>query len=137
MADEQQVNTEETQANTEEKPQQPEAASSGAESTDVDNAKAIGIIGYIIPILFFLPLVMDDLKENSFAKFHANQQLLLLLAGVVGYLISSMLTIVLIGLLLLPLVAIFLLVLAIMGILNVSNGEKKELPLIGGITLIK
>lgn len=134
MADEQQVNTEESQVNTEEKPQQPEeAVSSNNESTDAGNAKAFGIIGYIIPILFFLPLVMEDSKNNPFAKFHANQQLTLLLYWVA---INIIAIIPVLGWIVWFFGWIFGVVLAVMGIVNVSNDKQKELPLIGGISLL-
>ncbi len=103
---------------------------------DVDNAKALGIVGYIIPILFFLPMVTEA-KSNSFAMYHANQQLLLLLYWVVGNIVGQLLVFVLIGFIVLPLVWIFGIILMIMGIVNVVNGEKKPLPLIGSFELIK
>jgi uncharacterized membrane protein len=100
-----------------------------------DNTKAIGIVGYLIPILFFLPMVMD-MKDNDFAMYHANQQLNLLLFWIVGNLVSSVLTVVIIGFLLWPLVSIFGIIVMVMGIINVVNQEKKPLPLIGGISLL-
>lgn len=104
--------------------------------SDVEKNKAMAIVGYIIPILFFVPLVTEA-KDSPFAKFHANQQLNLLLFWVVGYIVSSILIIVLIGLILMPLVMIAALVFMIMGIINAAKGEMKALPLIGGFKIIK
>jgi uncharacterized membrane protein len=105
-----------------------------ASSEDVEKNKAMAIIGYIIPILFFIPLVTDA-KNSPFAKFHANQQLILLIAAVVVNIVGGIIPF--IGwFIILPLGAIFLLVVAIMGIINASKGEMKELPLIGSIKLI-
>lgn len=114
-----------------------EQPASGGDKQDSGNYTALGVLGYIFPILFFLPLVMDDMKDNQFARFHANQQLVLLLAGIVGNFVGTITTVILIGLLLWPAIWIFLVVVAIMGIVNVVNEQKKPLPLIGGITLIK
>lgn len=102
---------------------------------DVSQARLFGIIGYIFPILFFLPLVTDT-KENTFAKYHANQQLLLLLFLIIGNTAASILTVILIGLLLYPVVWIFGLVCMILGIVNVVNEREKPLPLIGNITTL-
>ncbi len=104
-------------------------------SASADEHKAMAIIGYIIPVLFFVPLV-SDAKNDAFAKFHANQQLLLLISAVVVNVVGGIIPI--IGwFLLLPLGMIALLVFAIMGVINASKGEMKELPLIGGINILK
>jgi hypothetical protein len=54
------------------KAEENKGSDTNAESADVDSHKALAIVGYIIPILFFIPLVTDA-KNNTFAKFHANQ----------------------------------------------------------------
>ncbi len=101
---------------------------------DVEKNKAMAIVGYIIPILFFIPLVTDA-KNSPFAKFHANQQLNLLLAAVVINIVGGIIPF--IGwFIILPLGMIFLIVVAIMGIISASKGEMKPLPLIGGFKLI-
>ena len=106
-----------------------------AEASDVEKNKAMAIVGYIIPILFFVPLV-SDAKNSPFAKFHANQQLNFLLFLVVGQIVGGILTFILIGILVLFLVWVGYIVFLIMGIMNASKGEMKELPLIGGFKLI-
>ncbi len=114
-------------------PEQKQSASSS--EADVSQVRLFGILGYIFPILFFLPLVTDA-KNNTFAKYHANQQLLLLLFLIIGNTAASILTVILIGLLLYPVVWIFGLVCMVMGILNVVNDRQKPLPLIGTITTL-
>ena len=101
-----------------------------------DAKKLWGIVGYIFPILFFIPLVMDDLKSNSYSRFHANQQLVLLLAAVIVNIVGGIIPI-LGWFIILPLGTIFLIVLVVMGIINVINDKKKSLPLIGRIEIIK
>jgi uncharacterized membrane protein len=105
-----------------------------ADPQDAEKNKAMAIVGYIIPILFFVPLVTDA-KNSPFAKFHANQQLNLLLAAVVINIVGGIIPF--IGwFIILPLGMIFLIVVAIMGIISASKGEMKPLPLIGGFKLI-
>ncbi|HUD08953.1 MAG TPA: DUF4870 domain-containing protein [Candidatus Saccharimonadales bacterium] len=105
-----------------------------ADTSDAEKNKAMGIVGYIIPILFFIPLI-SDAKNSPFAKFHANQQLNLLLAAIVVNIVGGIIPF--IGwFIILPLGTIFLLVVAIMGIINAAKGEMKELPLIGSFKLI-
>ena len=113
--------------------QQPEPEAPQASSADAEKNKAMGIIGYIVPILFFLPLI-SDAKDSPFAKFHANQQLLLLIVwmavSVVGGIIPFLRWFV-------PLGSVCCVVLMVMGIINAAKGETKELPVIGGISIIK
>jgi len=105
-----------------------------ADPADAEKNKAMAIVGYIIPILFFIPLVTDA-KNSPFAKFHANQQLNLLLAAVIINIVGGVIPF-LGWFIILPLGMIFLIVVAIMGIINGAKGEMKELPLIGGFKLI-
>jgi uncharacterized membrane protein len=107
-----------------------------ASHEDVEKNKAMAIVGYIIPILFFIPLISEDGKKSPFAKFHANQQLNVLLFLVVGQMLGAILAVILIGILILFVVWVGYIAFLIMGIMNVSNGEMKELPVIGGIKLI-
>ena len=106
-----------------------------ANSNDADSNKAMAIIGYIIPILFFIPL-LSDAKNSPFAKFHANQQLNLLLAAIAVQVVGTIIPI-LGWFIILPLGSLALLVIAIMGIINAAKAEMKQLPIIGGFSLIK
>lgn len=92
---------------------------------DIDKNKTMAILAYFI---FFLPL-LTDAKDSKFAKFHANQALLVTLIYIAGF----VLTFFLIGFL----VYILGFVLWIMGIISAVNGEMKRLPLIGNIEIIK
>ena len=114
---------------------QPQPAAPQPNQSDADANKAMGIIGYIIPILFFIPLVTDA-KNSPFAKFHANQQLVLLIAWFVVNIVGGVIPI-LGWFIILPFGMIACLVFAIMGIINASKGEMKPLPWIGGIQIIK
>jgi uncharacterized membrane protein len=113
-------------------PAAPQPQGSGS---DAEKNKAMAIIGYIIPIIFFIPLVTDA-KNSPFAKFHANQQLNLLLAAIAVNIVGGVIP-VLGWFIILPIGSIMLIVFAIMGIINAVKGEMKKLPLIGGFELIK
>lgn len=97
------------------------------ESEDIKNNKAFAVIGYIFPILFFLPLITDG-KNSKYAMFHANQQLLCLIL----WFAAGILKVVLIG----YLICLFTLVLVIIGIVNAANGTMKPLPLVGGFKIL-
>lgn len=113
--------------------QGPTMPSQPAQSGGGDTTKIFAIIGYIFPILFFIPLVTEA-KSQPFARFHANQQLLLL----IWYVIANAIGIVpVLGWLAMPILIVIGLVLAIMGIINASQGAMKPLPIIGKYTLLK
>lgn len=101
------------------------------EPADIEKNKVMGILAYII---FFIPLLAA--KDSPFAKFHANQGLVLFLVAVVINVVGSIIP--LIGwLLILPLGNLLIFVLAIIGIINAAKGESKRLPITGKFDLIK
>ncbi|MBI5848668.1 MAG: hypothetical protein HZB31_12125 [Nitrospirae bacterium] len=116
------------------------------DAQDVEKNKVLAIVGYIFPILFFIPLVTDA-KNSLYAKFHVNQQLILLIFGFAGGIglgiISFILAFIpvmgpLMAMLLMPVFWFACLALMIMGIINAANGGTKKLPVVGGLaTLIK
>lgn len=97
---------------------------------DIEGNKVMAGLAYI---LFFLPLVVCP--DSPFGRYHANQGLLLLLLGLGGSIILSIIPI--IGWILLPFFGLFVFVLAIMGLINGFGGKGKPLPLIGKYQLIK
>ena len=131
---EEQMNQNQNQENQPVQPASQEAPKT--ESSDVEKNKLMAIIGYIIPILFFIPLLSEESKKSPYAKFHANQQLILLIAAIAVNIVGGVIPF--IGwFIILPLGSIFLIVVAIMGIINAAKGEMKKLPLIGGFQIIK
>lgn len=119
------------------------------EQADIESNKAMAILAYF-GLLVLIPIFAA--KDSRFARYHANQGLVLLLFAV-GYgilvvvlqavfwslLFTSYTGFGLYGImnLLLSLGWIFFLVLAIMGIVHAAKGEYKPLPIIGGITILK
>ena len=106
-----------------------------SQSADVEKNKMMAIIGYILPFLFFIPLVTDA-KDSKFAKFHANQQLVLLI-GVIAVNVIGTIIPILGWFIILPFGSLALFVLAIIGLINAAKGEMKKMPLIGGFDILK
>lgn len=99
----------------------------GTGSNDVDENKGISVLAYI-SILFLIPMLAK--KDSPYAQFHAKQGMVLFITGVIIWVLSLIPVIgwFIIG----PLGTIFIIVLAIMGIINALQGKQKQLPLIGG-----
>lgn len=101
--------------------------------------KVVCALTYLFGILFFLPLIVYP--NDDFAKFHANQGLIVLLVSVIGGAVLGILTMLpVVGLVFTILSSLFgvvMLVACIFGILNVVREEKRELPVIGKFTIIK
>ena len=98
--------------------------------------KVLGIVGYVIPILFFLPLVVT--KDSAYGRFLANQMLVAFLARVALGIVGGILAFIpfvgaIIGIVLI--LAGFAIM--VLGIVYVVQGHAKKLPYIGEITLIK
>jgi len=109
-------------------------AAPAADLSDVEQNKVMAIVGYVIPILFFIPMLAE--KKSPFGMFHAKQQLNLLLAGIVVNIVGTVIPF-LGWFLILPIGSIAVIVLAIMGIISAAKGEMKQLPIIGGFQIIK
>lgn len=111
------------------------------DNEDIQQNKTMAGLAYI---LFFLPLIVC--KDSRFGRFHSNQGLLLLILSVVGYILISLLTTVLATItwrlfgfisLIYSLYGLFILAVAIYGLVNGLNGKAKELPVIGKYRIIK
>jgi uncharacterized membrane protein len=107
--------------------------------SDAQDNNVIFMLSYL-GILFFLPLVISP--NSKAGRFHANQGLVLLITGIAGQIIISILSMILWKLwLLMSLVStlwgLALLVFVILGMINAYKGEQKQLPVIGSVILIK
>lgn len=105
---------------------------------DAQSNKVMGILAYL-GILVLIPIFAAP--NSKFARFHANQGLVLLIAGfVVAFVLSFLSNIPLLGIIfsLLSFVwGLCTLAFMVIGILNVINGTAKELPIIGTVQLLK
>ena len=109
---------------------------------DAQDNKTMAILAYI-GFLVFIP--MFAAKESKFARFHANQGLVLFIIeaayGILYAILSAIIFAISWRLLFLVtiigILSLVFVVLAVIGIINASKGEKKELPVIGKIRILK
>lgn len=99
------------------------------ELEDIEKNKIMAGLAYII---FFLPLIAAP--NSKFARFHANQGLLLFILSVGGNLVLNFIPF--IGGILNLIFSIFVFVLAIIGFMNGFGGKVQELPIIGNLRII-
>jgi len=71
------------------------------------------------------------MRNNEFSLYHAKQNLILWLFGVIGSVVSSILMMICIGAILWIVVAVAWVVFSVMGIVASNKGEPKPIPLIG------
>lgn len=97
---------------------------------DIEKNKTMAGLSYL---LFFLPLLVCP--ESKYAKFHANQSLMLLITTIAGNVILGIIPV--IGWILLPFFDIGVLILGIMGLVNGFGGKASQLPIIGKFIILK
>ncbi len=102
------------------------------DTADAESNKVMGILAYL-GILVLVPILAA--KESAFARFHANQGLVLLLLWAATWILGMMLPWGMGMIIMVLQIAIF--VLAIIGIINAVGGKMKPLPVVGNITLLK
>ncbi len=111
---------------------------------DVRANKAMGILSYI-GILVLIPLLAGN-KSSEYVRFHLNQGLVFFIVNIIVELVFGgsffgfylpfafhFWLIDFIGVVL----DLILFVFMIMGIVNAAKGRKKELPIIGGLRIMK
>ncbi len=106
---------------------------------DIQNNKVMALLAYL-GFLFLIPLLAAP--NSRFARYHANQGLVLFIFEAIAGVVTGIICVIpfvgwIIGGILSGAVGIFGLVLTILGIVNAVNGQAKQLPLIGGITILK
>lgn len=101
------------------------------------NEKVFGILAYF-GWLVLIPILAG---KSEFSKFHANQGILLAIAGtaisVLSFVVGFIPFVGLVLRILLYLADVACLVFAIMGIVNAAQEQMKPLPVIGGIKILK
>lgn len=109
---------------------------------DINQNKMMAVLSYF-GIFFLIPLFAAP--KSKFARFHANQGLVLCLAKVAFGIIYSIISVIMyaiswyLGILvsLIGILWIAFAVLIVMGIINAAGGKAKELPIIGKIKILK
>jgi uncharacterized membrane protein len=113
------------------------------EAEDAEKNKIYGILAYL-GILCIVPILAA--KDSPFAKYHANQGLVLFIVWIVLAVALNIIDLVLVTILpagmgfivsILSLAYLGILILVILGIINAAAGKCVPLPLIGGIKLLK
>ena len=85
----------------------------------------IAILSYF-GLLFLIPMLV--VKDDSFVQFHAKQGLVLFIFEAATAIFAA---VPILGWLGAPILYIFWIVLSIIGIINVVNNKKEQLPIIG------
>lgn len=120
------------------------------EAEDINKNKLMAILSYFGPLVF-VPIL--SAPKSKYARFHANQGLCLLILDAIYYILNTLsgfikvtqrgmygftykvtpwyVSVVLIA------IAVFVSVLAIIGIVNAATGKAKKLPLIGNFKILK
>lgn len=93
---------------------------------DIKKNKIYAILAYI-GILVVIPIFAA--KDSKFARFHANQGLIIFLIELVASIFLKKW--------LLGIIGMILFIFAVMGIIYAVQGKAKELPLIGNIKILK
>lgn len=107
------------------------------DNSDIESNKVMAVLAYI-GILVLVPILAA--KNSKYARFHANQGLVLFIAEIiynfVSVIIRAILPLAVVNIILWVISVLFL-VLSIIGIVNAATGKAKELPVIGKIRIIK
>ena len=102
------------------------------EQSTIDEGKTIAIIAYVTLIGTLIAWFMNKDKNNEFAKFHIGQALRAWIAGFVIWIIANVLVMIT-GVTVLSYLRYAGWVLAILGLINASNGKMEKIPLVGDI----
>lgn len=115
-----------------------------ADPRDVVDNKAMAILSYI---LFFVPLIAGTHKTSPYVRFHVNQGTVLFIASLIYYIALAIIAGTVLWVLpwslyftinsVFTLLRLIPLVLVIVGIVNAANGKLQQLPIIGGLSIIK
>lgn len=100
---------------------------------EVEKHKALAIIGYLIPILFFLPAVAGD-KNSTYCKFHSNQGLTWLITLVVVSIVRFIVTLIpILGILLNIVISLAIIAVLVVLIIGAIKGKAYRIPVVGNL----
>ncbi|MHB1454765.1 MAG: DUF4870 domain-containing protein [Saccharofermentanales bacterium] len=112
------------------------------DKADIEQNKVMAILSYI-GILVLVPIFAAP--QSKFARYHANQGLVLAICEILFSIVYSILSTIILAIswrlafimTIIGLLWFVFLVLAVLGIVNASNGKAKELPVIGKYKILK
>ena len=109
------------------------------DTSDIEQNKAISAVGYI-PVLFLVPMLVAP--HSRYAKFHANQGLILTIASVALGIARSVLCAIFgimpilrnfVPTIISAVVSVAILAYIVIGVINAAQGRAKKLPFIGSL----
>lgn len=102
---------------------------------DIERNKVVVVLSYIIPILFFLPIIMNP--NSTYCKHHANQSLCWLIACVIIGIISAIIGLIpFLGWICNILIDVAILVIAILYAVFAYQGNAVKVPVLGDILVV-
>lgn len=112
------------------------------DKADIEQNKIFAVLGYL-SWLVLVPIFAAP--KSKFARFHANQGLVLAITEVAYWIATAIISVVLsaiswrLGFIstILSIVNIVFVIFTVLGIVNAANGKAKELPLIGKFRILK
>lgn len=105
-------------------------AQSTFSAADIQQHKVAVMIPYLVPFLFFLPVLGD--KNSTFCRFHANQQLSWFIFCVIVSLVMGILGFIpFLGTLVRVIGGIAMLLIGILLMLSAGEGKAVRIPVIG------
>ena len=111
----------------------------GFDTRDIEQNKVLAAIGYI-PVLFLVPLLAAP--HSRFAKFHANQGLILTIFSLALGLARNVLCMIFeimpvfrhfVPTIISSVVSVAVLAYMVIGVITAAQGKAKKLPVIGGV----
>jgi len=94
---------------------------------DVEKGKGMAWLSYLW-ILWLVPLLA--LKDNAFCKFHVKQGIILTILAIAVWVVGW---IPILGWIIAFVVYVYIVVMAIMGIINAASGKYWKMPILGGL----
>ena len=113
---------------------------------DIRAGKGASVLSYL-GLLILIPFLVPKYRENPYVRFHMNQGGMIFILSVIinlaGNVLSAILKLIGLGFVagilgvIIDVLQILIFALMVLGIVGVINGRAKELPLIGGIRIIR
>ena len=108
------------------------------QSYGLKQCRTFAVIGYIIPPIFFLSLIDENTKQIPFARFHANQQLIILIMLLALQFLHSTVLIMLgsLGSMIMSFASVAIFALAVWGAYHAYKEKMKDLPFVGHFRIL-
>lgn len=109
-----------------------QSAQNSFNQADVQKNKILAAVCYVLPLLFFVPILID--KSSNYCRFHANQQLTLFIFDIILGLVLAVIGLIpVLGAIIGVLVGICMLALVIALAYGAYNGMAVRIPFVGNM----